>query len=143
MGVFCFVSFFVAAAKSRIDMLSTTVKMYATPARFIQQILKKAFWKNFSRVLLHNSSSWPSAGFSRGWGLLKTVLRSKRHSHNNVESRSFFFCANMHQFHSDDAPPSELQATETFKTVLSLSLSARMSPDDARFNICSFLNTLV
>lgn len=95
-----------------------------------------------------DSSSRPSAGFCARVGAFKTVLRSKRHSHDGAESHFFiffFFCADMHQFHSYDAPPSGLQAKETFSQdcAPTLSLSARMAPDDARVKHLFVLNPLV
>lgn len=45
-----------------------------------------------------------------------------------LSRKPFIFFANMHQFHSDDAPPSELQATETFSQDCALSLSLRGCP---------------
>lgn len=53
--------------------------------------------------------------FVRGWGLLKQCC--VRNAIPTTEPKAillFFFCADMHQFHSYDAPPSGLQATETF-----------------------------
>lgn len=84
------------------------------------------------------------ASFARV-GASKTDLHSKRHSHSGAESCFFFFCADMHQFHSYDAPPSGLQATETFSQdcAPTLSLFARMSPGDAHVKHLFVLNPLV
>lgn len=110
--------------------------MYVTPARFQQQGLRKAFCKNLATYTFTIAAHSLLLAFREGGASKKCCVQNAIPTAMSKAGPFFFFCANMHQVHSDDAPPSELQATESFSQDCALSLSARMSPDDARFNIC-------
>lgn len=107
---------------------------------------RKPFLKKKSRhVYFDDSSSRPSAGFCARVGASKTVLRLKRHSHDGAESHSFiFFAPTCTSFILTTPLPQDYRLRKlSLRTVLPLSLSARMAPDDARVKHLFVLNPLV
>lgn len=89
-----------------------------------------------------DSSSRPSAGFCARVGAFKTVLRSKRHSHDGAESHSFFFffAPTCTSFILTTPLPQDYRLRKlSLRTVLPLSLSLRgWLQTMPVLNICSF-----